>query len=284
MRSRAADGQSTAAHMDVLSVRDGDGDDISTYNDSYVAAFPLMLEHVVYPLAHEALRRVTASPTLLQRLHDTGRYDWCSLEKGYFLRAAALFASGVPEDALVCALLATSWLERGLANVYQSVAHRKPPPLFHDLVESDHMVTAFGPSRELVRAFLVHPWGINLRNVLWHGFVAAPELPREWVALLLLLCAALSQRVDRATFRQHRLAPLRVTHIWCGVPAALTQFAEADFAMLITDNAMVPRGYETALLAAFRRLRDGNNDGLARLEALCLLVTSLEHALRRVYW
>ncbi len=78
--------------------------------------------------------------------------------------------------------------------------------------------------------------------------------------------------------------PLRLRHIRPPAEALARHLSDASFLALIADNAMVPLGYESMLAAAFQRLRaQGSPEGWERLEALCLLCSTLEHALRRAY-
>jgi hypothetical protein len=143
------------------------------------------------------------------------------------------------------------------------------------------MSQAIGPCRDFIRAFLVHPWGINLRNLIWHGFVAATELPRPYVALTLLFIASLSERVESIEgFQKQKLPPLRCGNLY---RSDKTIDVGADqFNKLLVGNPMCPRGYEIHLQSAHSRMCQSQPKE-AQLEALALVCVTLEHALRCAY-
>ncbi|POI21201.1 hypothetical protein CIB84_015051 [Bambusicola thoracicus] len=46
---------------------------------------------------------------------------------------------------------------------------------------------------DVLRIFIGSPYGLNLRNVLWHGFASPQEIPAKYCAMLLFLTAGLGQ-------------------------------------------------------------------------------------------
>ncbi|NXW03779.1 EMARD protein, partial [Fregetta grallaria] len=48
-------------------------------------------------------------------------------------------------------------------------------------------------SMNVLRVFIGSPYGLNLRNVLWHGFASPQEIPAKYCAMLLFLTAGLGQ-------------------------------------------------------------------------------------------
>lgn len=264
---------------------DDDDEDsaVMRYNEDCVAKIPLVIQRIIAPLAWHC-NRLLSTRTCRDALLAGHYFDWCSVDGdgSGFARAMQLFQSEDPHDALACVLLVSSWLERGFGAVYTRDAKKKPPALFRDLLESPCILQRFGYARELVRAFAVHPWGVNVRNVAWHGFVVGQELPRPWVALLICLCASLSQRAGES--RPSLVSPLRLKHVWRHPQGeTLGTISEGEFLSLATNNPMVPAGYEGQLCAALRRLQNANASGLQRTEALSLLVVTIEHGLRRAF-
>ncbi|KAB1275531.1 Endoplasmic reticulum membrane-associated RNA degradation protein [Camelus dromedarius] len=68
------------------------------------------------------------------------------------------------------------------------------PFLLRDLLASEELARVFGPPvMDVLKVFIGSPHGLNLRNVLWHGFAAPQELPPKYCAMMVLLTAGLGQ-------------------------------------------------------------------------------------------
>ncbi|XP_020656864.3 endoplasmic reticulum membrane-associated RNA degradation protein isoform X1 [Pogona vitticeps] len=87
----------------------------------------------------------------------------------------------------------TSCLERALGNVFLLIG-KDCPFLLRDLVASKELATVFGRSvMDVLRVFIGSPDGLNLRNILWHGFASPQEIPMKYLSVLLFLTAGLGQ-------------------------------------------------------------------------------------------
>lgn len=245
-------------------------------HDTGPTGFDQLVLHVIAPLARVAAFRV-ARDAFCAHAH------WC-VPPEHVAALWELYASGDALAAHRCCLLATAMLERGIGNAYRSAAGAAPPPLFRELIESPTAAQVLGDGVcQFVRAFVAHPSGLNVRNVLWHGFVAPAELPRAWLALVLWVMASLGERVLLRVerFCAHSLPRLRVGHV-ARYDAVLLQGLAWRPMVVERSNALVPVGYEEALAVALE-LATRRQDGFSRLQAVCVLVTTLEHALRCAY-
>lgn len=73
----------------------------------------------------------------------------------------------------------TSCLERSLGDVFLLVG-KECPFLLRDLLASAELAQVFGQSvMNVLTVFIGSPRGLNLRNVLWHGFAAPQEVPPQ---------------------------------------------------------------------------------------------------------
>ncbi|XP_043744076.1 endoplasmic reticulum membrane-associated RNA degradation protein isoform X6 [Cervus elaphus] len=133
-----------------------------------------------------------------------------SLPEGQFEMqyAPALQWTGVPElfpeilDALrslespsisLSLMKLTSCLERALGDVYLLIG-KDCPFLLRDLLASEELAQVFGQSvMDVLKVFVGSPRGLNLRNVLWHGFAAPQEVPPKYCSMLVLLTVGLGQ-------------------------------------------------------------------------------------------
>ncbi|XP_010290935.1 PREDICTED: endoplasmic reticulum membrane-associated RNA degradation protein [Phaethon lepturus] len=87
----------------------------------------------------------------------------------------------------------TSCLERALGDVYLLIG-KDCPFLLRDLLASEQLAVVFGQTvMNVLRVFIGSPYGLNLRNVLWHGFASPQEIPAKYCAMLLFLTAGLGQ-------------------------------------------------------------------------------------------
>ncbi|KAM9259046.1 endoplasmic reticulum membrane-associated RNA degradation protein [Cariama cristata] len=87
----------------------------------------------------------------------------------------------------------TSCLERALGDVYLLIG-KDCPFLLRDLLASEQLAVVFGQAvMNILRVFIGSPYGLNLRNVLWHGFASPQEIPAKYCAMLLFLTAGLGQ-------------------------------------------------------------------------------------------
>ncbi|NXP29000.1 EMARD protein, partial [Scytalopus superciliaris] len=87
----------------------------------------------------------------------------------------------------------TSCLERALGDVYL-LKSNDCPFLLRDLLASEQLAVVFGQSvMNVMKIFIGSPYGLNLRNVLWHGFASPQEIPAKYCAMLLFLTAGLGQ-------------------------------------------------------------------------------------------
>ncbi|KFU84664.1 hypothetical protein M959_11743 [Chaetura pelagica] len=87
----------------------------------------------------------------------------------------------------------TSCLERALGDVYLLIG-KDCPFLLRDLIASEQLALVFGQAViNVLKVFIGSPRGLNLRNVLWHGFASPQEIPAKYCAMLLFLTAGLGQ-------------------------------------------------------------------------------------------
>ncbi|NXI56548.1 EMARD protein, partial [Chloroceryle aenea] len=91
----------------------------------------------------------------------------------------------------------TSCLERALGDVYLLIG-KDCPFLLRDLLISEQLAIIFGQAvMNVLRVFIGSPHGLNLRNVLWHGFASPQEIPAKYCAMLLFLTAGLGQLLQK---------------------------------------------------------------------------------------
>ncbi|KFQ91629.1 hypothetical protein Y956_02961, partial [Nipponia nippon] len=99
----------------------------------------------------------------------------------------------------------TSCLERALGDVYLLIG-KDCPFLLRDLLASEQLAVVFGQAvMNVLRVFIGSPYGLNLRNVLWHGFASPQEIPAKYCAMLLFLTAGLGQLLQAYLLQTKRI-------------------------------------------------------------------------------
>lgn len=92
----------------------------------------------------------------------------------------------------------TAMLERLLATAFAS-APKNRPLLLKDLIASPEVLTAVGPTAVAVLTVAFgSPLGLNLRNLLWHGFTVSEgsQLPETMTLFVGLVLASVATRIE----------------------------------------------------------------------------------------
>ena len=105
----------------------------------------------------------------------------------------------IESNILLATVLAFNILESTIRKICDEKAGKAP--LLKDMIEKVALIRNKGGEEDntfaivasILRTLLL-PSGINLRNLLWHGFL--PEIPRRWLALVVVLIMSLEQ-LDR---------------------------------------------------------------------------------------
>ncbi|KAG8504743.1 Endoplasmic reticulum membrane-associated RNA degradation protein, partial [Galemys pyrenaicus] len=164
----------------------------------------------------------------------------------------------------------TAFLERALGDVFLLIG-KECPFLLRDLLASEELAQVFGqPVMNVLRIFLGSPHGLNLRNVLWHGFAAPGEIPAKYCSTVLLLTVGLGQLLQRFLQQSQRTLVPR--------PHRTLTLTEDLGTLPGKKSALVPATmlpYWEAALEKFTSHRFA--------DCAVLLLTQLEAALRSVF-
>lgn len=79
-----------------------------------------------------------------------------------------------------------------------------PAMILRDLIATPEVEAALPEQMLALLRLLLLPMGFNIRNLVWHGFLAPRELPRELASLVLLLTTLLSFPVDSSSEEEAR--------------------------------------------------------------------------------
>uniref|UniRef100_A0A8C5S0T0 ER membrane associated RNA degradation n=1 Tax=Laticauda laticaudata TaxID=8630 RepID=A0A8C5S0T0_LATLA len=158
------------------------------------------------------------------------------------------------------------------------------PFLLRDLLASQEFVSIFGqPVMDVLKVFIGSPDSLNLRNILWHGFVSAKEIPVKYFSMLLFLTAGLGQLLNNYCLQSHSalihrpyvsFIHLKELHIFPDLNQELLSLAEE----LVTKSnivlkTMIP--FWIAAITSFQQARYA--------DCVILLLPQLEGGLRVLF-
>lgn len=200
-------------------------------------------------------------------------------EEGRAGRAKATYRA---HGHYIGSLVAMAELERFLFDAHKSYFPlAKAPGGLRELLEREGDQLLPTSLNSAVEA-LIHPNGINLRNLLWHGF-AGDDTPYEYCPLL-AFCLASGERhlgVDgvpefvSASCDDLPQAEHRLEHRGVPMDAQLSEPERQEMAKLVRASEFVPRQHKEPLAYACEHL----NGSLFA----CVALPALEHSLLRLF-
>lgn len=110
-------------------------------------------------------------------------------------------------SSLVSFALLVSKFERFLGDVHFTIVNgtKKTPLILRDLLDSTELVDFFGSDVIFfLKCMIGPPSGMNLRNLVWHGFICPQEFHNSYVPCLLLIFAVLLNFVHSKLKLQQR--------------------------------------------------------------------------------
>ncbi|KAI9560298.1 hypothetical protein GHT06_014313 [Daphnia sinensis] len=187
-----------------------------------------------------------------------------------------------------CLLLITAALERALGNLFlHGDRNKKVPSLFRDLLASRELHVILGISQViLLQLLLGSPLSLNLRNLIWHGFVGFLDWDAHgYASVLLFVCASIGRHLDGcrsilsvneiiprrwATFKQHQQG--RQWPKW-------SQFMQEEMLLeAVSKTRGLPSSRKAIWLRAIKYHQEGSYG-----RCCALMMPEIEHTLRLIY-
>ncbi|XP_019807224.2 endoplasmic reticulum membrane-associated RNA degradation protein isoform X4 [Tursiops truncatus] len=223
-----------------------------------------------------------------------------SLTKGQFeTRYSSGFQwTGVPElfpemfDALgslqslaisLSLMKLTSCLERALGDVYLLI-RKECPFLLRDLIASEELSQVFGQSvMDVLKVFVGSPRGLNLRNVLWHGFAAPQEIPPKYCSMMILLTAGLGQLL-KGYLQQTKFTLAHRPFITLTSLEDLIVFPDVTYEVLsVLEEVMKKSTFILKIMLPYWEVALLNFKSHRFADCAILLLVQLETGLRKVF-
>nr|XP_020142906.1 endoplasmic reticulum membrane-associated RNA degradation protein isoform X2 [Microcebus murinus] len=190
----------------------------------------------------------------------------------------------LPSPAISLGLMKlTSCLERALGDVFLLVG-KECPFLLRDLLASEELAGVFGqPVMDVLKVFLGSPCGLNLRNILWHGFASPREVSPKYCAMMVLLTAGLGQLLKRY-LQQTRFTLAHRSFVTFTSLEDLIVFPDVTHEMLsVLEEVMVKSTFVLEIMLPYWETALAKFKAHRFADCAILLLTQLETGLRKVF-
>ncbi|XP_057617735.1 endoplasmic reticulum membrane-associated RNA degradation protein isoform X2 [Chionomys nivalis] len=177
----------------------------------------------------------------------------------------------------------TSCLERALGDVFLLIG-KECPFLLRDLLASAELAQVFGhAAMDVLKVFIGSPCGLNLRNILWHGFAAPQDIPPKYCSAMLLFTAGLGQLLKsylhqtKVTLAHRPFATLTNLEDVIVFPGVTYEVLSA------VENAMMNSAFVLKAMLPYWELAVAKFKVHRFADCTTLLLSQLEAGLRRVF-
>ena len=157
------------------------------------------------------------------------------------------------------------------------------PLILRDLLESKEILNVFGEDVVFfISTVIGPPEGLNLRNILWHGFLNIQEFDSNFTSFLFILFLS-TVKVANEYFKKHippvKLISLKLNEIAVDKIMFSNQkeFMKHLNECLISSYFIIPDSQDV-IIQAFEDHFDGNY-----MDSMTLILPQFEHGLRRIF-
>nr|XP_058145707.1 endoplasmic reticulum membrane-associated RNA degradation protein isoform X3 [Dasypus novemcinctus] len=177
----------------------------------------------------------------------------------------------------------TSCLERALGDVFLLVG-KECPFLLRDLLSSEELAYIFGQSvMNVLKVFVGSPCGLNLRNILWHGFASPQEIPPKYCSMMLLLTAGLGQLL-RSYLQQTKFTLVHRSFVTLTNLEDLTIFPDVTYDILsVLEEVMKKSTFILKIMLPYWEVAIIKFKSHRFADCAILLLIQLETGLRNVF-
>ncbi|XP_055247675.1 endoplasmic reticulum membrane-associated RNA degradation protein isoform X5 [Gorilla gorilla gorilla] len=177
----------------------------------------------------------------------------------------------------------TSCLERALGDVFLLIG-KECPFLLRDLLSSEELAQVFSQSvMNVLKVFVGSPCGLNLRNVLWHGFASPEEIPPKYCSMVLLLTAGLGQLL-KSYLQNTKLTLAHRSFISLTNLEDLIVFPDVTYEVLsVLEEVMMKSAFILKIMLPYWEVALVKFKSHRFADCAILLLTQLETGLRNVF-
>ena len=180
------------------------------------------------------------------------------------------------DHSLECLLILTPLIERSLGNVLMSSGSvRTVPALLRDLLLEPVLEQVLGSSCVMVMRLLMgSPRTLNIRNIVWHGFVFPGEISNIFVTVLILIIPTIGDKLKNLTVK-----PRPFIHDWKVDSFQIIDFPTIEDLQCSASQSKLFFRENLPVLTTIQEHMIRENYGLV----IILLLPLIESTLRRLF-
>ncbi|XP_063669768.1 endoplasmic reticulum membrane-associated RNA degradation protein isoform X4 [Pan troglodytes] len=158
------------------------------------------------------------------------------------------------------------------------------PFLLRDLLSSEELAQVFSQSvMNVLKVFIGSPCGLNLRNILWHGFASPEEIPPKYCSMMILLTAGLGQLL-KSYLQNTKLTLAHRSFISLTNLEDLIVFPDVTYEVLsVLEEVMMKSAFILKIMLPYWEVALVKFKSHRFADCAILLLTQLETGLRNVF-
>ncbi|KAL6040903.1 hypothetical protein STEG23_037879 [Scotinomys teguina] len=174
-------------------------------------------------------------------------------------------------------------LERALGDVFLLIG-KECPFLLRDLLVSAELAHVFGHAvMDVLKVFIGSPCGLNLRNILWHGFASPQDIPPKYCSAMLLLTAGLGQLLQSHLHRTEVTLSHRPFVTLTNLEDVIVFPGVTDEVLSALENVMMKSTFLLKTMLPYWEMAVTKFKLHRFADCTMLLLSQLEAGLRRVF-
>lgn len=190
------------------------------------------------------------------------------------VKIASLFQIKSSTKTIEAILHLTSILEYSLGNIFWTKSKKSPPHLLTDLLETTEIKSVFGYTGIFfLQLILGSPNGVNIRNLVWHGFPGDSEVADCYSTILFVIIVSFGKILKETEFKIEFRKKSELT----GLEAIEFNCQSKDFSEILKTSLIAPNH-----LLIWRNILE-YFEIEDYVSGIVLLLPQIEMLLRRIY-
>nr|XP_042117873.1 endoplasmic reticulum membrane-associated RNA degradation protein isoform X4 [Peromyscus maniculatus bairdii] len=209
-------------------------------------------------------------------------FQWTAYPE-LFLEIFDALKSLCPPAISLSVMKLASCLERALGDVFLLIG-KECPFLLRDLLASAELAQVFGHAvMDILKVFIGSPCGLNLRNILWHGFASPQDIPPKYCSAMMLFTAGLGQLLKSYLHQENVTLAHRPFVTLTNLEDVIVFPGVTDEVLSALENVMMKSAFLLKAMLPYWETAVSKFKVHRFADCTMLLLSQLEAGLRRVF-